>query len=540
AGVQASEATSSSSGAVENGFHFSLFGWNVGGCDISDLASAIQNATRRPLAPDAVLALQELPRAGVGWATEKQGSLQILSHRSDKAWRGAGVAFKSEVWSVARRVASGRGVWVQLKHMKFGSLVWVGSVHLTPGATHSQSEQEMSEFLRGMPKGVNSVVCQCDANAGIRWSLQEEQVMAVGLDGKANGVLDQLKCKHLQVVPPAEEQFGVPTSRPRQVGRRGHIIDYMSVSGIAGASLHVHVDSHIVLGTDHELLEGSLVIRKGSSISRFSTKPRVWCGGVDKIESLDQQVLVDLAMRCTRVVPGRSYRDPPDVKAAVQRARLLKSKDAWTQVRGLRKSARKKWEAERLARASQGDWGELRGCKQKQTGWEHGFAEAQKGDPHTVLRDHLELVYSGDGVRPNEGVYPGSTKGFDMQELRTALGQMKTGKSVGVDGTSAELLKALADLPGEAEHLLEFMTRTLVTHEVPRDWNVPLMVILAKVGTPTEAKHLRPISMGSAAGKLFSRMLLNRTLPFVRPSPSISADYEADRLISAVLKTISA
>ncbi|CAE7942104.1 unnamed protein product [Symbiodinium sp. KB8] len=251
-----------------------------------------------------------------------------------------------------------------LKHMKFGSLVWVGSVHLTPGATHSQSEQEMSEFLQGMPKGIHPVVCQCDANAGIRWSVQEEQVMAVGLDGKANGVLDQLKSKQLQVISPAEEQFGVPTSR---------------------------------------------------------------------IDSLDQQVLVDLAMKCTRCVPGLSYRDPPDVKA-------------------------------------------------------------QKGHPHTAVHNHLELVYSGDGVRPNEGVFPGSTKGFDLEELRTALGQMKTGKSVGVERNSAELLKAVADLPGGSDHLLEFMTRTLVTHEVPRDWNVPLMVILAKVGTPTEAKHLRQSS----------------------------------------------
>ena len=41
------------------------------------------------------------------------------------------------------------------------------------------------------------------------------------------------------------------------------------------------------------------------------------------------------------------------------------------------------------------------------------------------------------------------------------------------------------------------------------------MVLLAKITSPTEAKHLRPISMGSTAGKLVSRMLLNRTLPFV-------------------------
>ena len=127
----------------------------------------------------------------------------------------------------------------------------------------------------------------------------------------------------------------------------------------------------------------------------------------------------------------------------------------------------------------------------------------------------IEQVYKGDGVAPNDGVFPGATTGFDHEELRVALRQMKTGKSVGVDGTSAELLKALVELPGGADHLLEFMTRTLVTHQIPRDWNVPLMIILAKVASPSEAKHLRPISMGSAAGKLFSRMLLNRTMPHV-------------------------
>ena len=69
----------------------------------------------------------------------------------------------------------------------------------------------------------------------------------------------------------------------------------------------------------------------------------------------------------------------------------------------------------------------------------------------------------------------------------------------------------LVELPGGADHLLEFMTRTLVSHDIPKEWNVPFMIILAKVASPTEAKHLRPISMGSAACKLFSRMLLNRT-----------------------------
>ena len=497
-------------------FHIRVFGWNVGGCDISDLASAVTNAASRAPAPDDILVLQELPRAGAGWATEKQGAIHILSHRAESSWRGSGVAFNSDRWAVAKRVHAGRGVWVLLKHTTQGCRLWVGSIHLTPGATHAQSEQEMTDFLKPSPIGAIPVVCQCDANAAIRWCEQEGQVMPVGLDGKANEVLGQLEGKRLQLVPPGTGQWTTPTSRPRQQGRQGHIIDYMSVRGIARTRLRVHVDSYLVLGTDHELLEGSLVLRRGPPNLRFSTKPRVWTGGIDRVHHVDQQVLVDLAARCTKRAVGLAYRDPPEVKEAVHRAKFLKSKESWCQVRSLRKQARRKWESERLARASQGDWEALKQCKPpKQSGWEHTFADAQPGDPHTAVHNHLEKVYQGEGVRPNSGVFPGATKGFDLEELRTALGQMKTGKSVGVDGTSAELLKAIAELPGGAEHLLEFMTRTLVTHEIPRDWNAPLMIILAKVSTPLEAKHLRPISMNSAAGKLFSRMLLNRTLPHV-------------------------
>ncbi|OLQ00488.1 putative 149 kDa protein [Symbiodinium microadriaticum] len=515
-GCTAESGPARDAASSEGDFHLSLFGWNVGGCDISDLAAAVRQASSRVLAPGALLALQELPRAGAGWATEKQGLMQIVSYRAEHAWRGAGVAFHTEEWAVVKRVAAGRGVWIQLKHLKEGCAVWVGSVHLTPGATHAQSEQEMSDFMRGSPKVSIPAVCQCDANAAIRWGLHEGELLPVGTDGKANEVLSQLGGARFRMVAPGQSQLTTPTSRPRQAGRRGHIIDYLSVRGIARAKMFVHVDSHMVLGTDHELLEGTLSLRRGTPTRRFSSKPRVWIGGIDKVEYLDQQELVKLARRCTKVARGSAYQDPLVVKDAVRQARLLRSKEAWCRVRGLRKHARKQWEKDRLARASHGDWMALRGCRPpRHTGWEHAFAEAQDGDPHTVVHNHLESVYKGDGVQPNAEVFPGETKGFTLEELRVALGQMKNGKSVGVDGTSAELLKAMADLPGGADHLLELMTRTLVTHEVPPDWNVPLMIILAKVATPSEAKHLRPISMGSAAGKLFSRMLLNRTMPHV-------------------------
>ncbi|CAE7265287.1 lolT1 [Symbiodinium sp. CCMP2592] len=493
-----------------------VYGWNVGGAALSDLAKAVCEGARGALDPDAIVLLQELPRGTAGWTSEKQGTLEILSHRSEGAWRGAGLAFNTDSWCVVRRVARSRGCWVLLKHLVHGNQVWCGTAHFTPGCTQAQYESEVTNFFEGTPKGSVPVVCQFDANASIVWNQFDGEVLAVGRDGKANEALGQVESRGLVMVPPNPAQFRTPTSRPRQEGRRGSIIDYMATRGVRRAREIVHVDSCHVLGTDHELLQGELELMKGEAARRAPTAPRVWKGGVDLIKYLDQATLVQLASRCTKPAQGRGYRDPPDVKEAVARARLLRTKASWCTVRSLRKNARKVWESQRVERASQGDWGAFKDAKPKtHAGWQHSFADAQELDPHTVVHDHLQAVYQGRGVKPNKGVYEGDVTVFSEKELRDALSQMKRGKSVGVDGTSTELLQALVDVEGGFTHLLEFMNRTLVTQQIPDDWNTPLMILLPKILEPLEAKHLRPISMNSAVGKLFSRLLLNRTLKYV-------------------------
>ena len=49
--------------------------------------------------------------------------------------------------------------------------------------------------------------------------------------------------------------------------------------------------------------------------------------------------------------------------------------------------------------------------------------------------------------------------------------------------------------------------------DVPEDWSTALMIIIPKIARPVKSKELRPICLGSATSKLFSRMLLGRTLP---------------------------
>ena len=97
---------------------------------------------------------------------------------------------------------------------------------------------------------------------------------------------------------------------------------------------------------------------------------------------------------------------------------------------------------------------------------------------------------------------------FTVEELQVALASLKTGKSVGIDLTSAELLQGLVSVKGGRVHLLEYFNRVLTTRDIPRAWNRPLVVLLPKVPAPTSATQLRPIALGSSASKLFAKMLL--------------------------------
>ena len=96
---------------------------------------------------------------------------------------------------------------------------------------------------------------------------------------------------------------------------------------------------------------------------------------------------------------------------------------------------------------------------------------------------------------------------FTVTELEEAVGKAKNGKSVGEDGTSAELFKALIGDEESKKAILKWYNTVLHDGAVPRDWRAPI-----------EPKELRPIALGSAASKIFCRMLLARAEGVIRPA----------------------
>ncbi|CAE7779377.1 Zdhhc3, partial [Symbiodinium sp. CCMP2456] len=380
---------------------FPLISWNIGGASVTDLPQTVADAVGN-LQQDALLSFQELSRDEPGWHTAQHGQWTLLQHRQFDVWRGTGIAFRPDRWRVMRRKGTERGLWLRLRHVQ-GLEIWAGTAHFTPGCTQAQHAKEVGEHLTGLPPTAIPTFLTCDINAEVGWGFDDEGICrATGNNGKTQEFLGQCLQRGLRPVPPPPEDFRTPTSRPRQANRRGKQIDGILCNAGSPGPLRIFQGSCSAIGTDHELVATTITLHTTRAGTRFSTQPRVWTGGIADVGELTQGRLTELAKKHTAPRRGVAYVDPPEVKHAFRRAKHEGVPRLWTQARALRKKARSLWEQERLERATKGDWAEVRRLKPtKHVGWDIEFAEAnQDQDPHAVVHEHLQGIYSTGQVLP--------------------------------------------------------------------------------------------------------------------------------------------
>ena len=94
------------------------------------------------------------------------------------------------------------------------------------------------------------------------------------------------------------------------------------------------------------------------------------------------------------------------------------------------------------------------------------------------------------------------------EEITRALKSLKSGKSGGKDGITAELLKAD---PVTTVNYLERMFKAVWEHEkVPADWNKGLIVKIPKKGDKTVCDNYRGITLLSVPSKILGKVLIGR------------------------------
>ncbi|OLQ14939.1 putative 149 kDa protein [Symbiodinium microadriaticum] len=109
-------------------------------------------------------------------------------------------------------------------------------------------------------------------------------------------------------------------------------------------------------------------------------------------------------------------------------------------------------------------------------------------------------------------------KPVHIDEIVQALVGMKSRSSLGPDLIGVDLLRKLCEVaPDEPCHLY---TEVLRSGVIPDDWGASFLALLPKVRSPASPGDLRPIAMSSAAFKVMSRVVMNRSFHQLRqPSP---------------------
>ena len=502
-----------------------MVSWNVGGSCLSAFPEGTRQATAEFGGSDdtssqqwlssVVVGLQEVPRIEAGWKSVELEGWTILQHRAEDAWRGVAVAYRPQCWTVMRRKQCSRGIWVKLRHVLLGVEAWFGSCHFTQGCSQLQHSTEVREALQALPPNMLPAVLAADTNANLGWTVGGDQPhgVAYGMDGKGVRMLEAFGHRGLSVIGVKEGHERLPTSRPRKQGVRGNVIDMIAGARIRTGPLWIAKDSHCVVGTDHEAVMCYLYLQCATGqAKRFDCRPRQVVRELPVSEHIDQNVLQSLAHAHTRCKASQGYKDSDQVKTLFSEARRNNTAAAWKRAHEARRNERHRWEQTRLDAASVGDWKELGKARRVQQNWEDHFADVNLGMSHEKVHEHLQAIYEGEPLDPWDERGETSSDPFSMEDFLSAARKGRLGRATGPDGVPHELPLSLAGHSTEGPKLLAWFNDILATGNIPTEWGSVVMILLAKIPKPETAKHVRPISLGSGTSKLFSRMLLEKSL----------------------------
>ena len=181
-------------------------------------------------------------------------------------------------------------------------------------------------------------------------------------------------------------------------------------------------------------------------------------------------------------------------------------------------------------RVAAGDWGAYRDIKAERgrRNWWGGLLthksaqkvgkevtehlEAKVRVPDLQWDDKLRNIVGEIDCKDND------LRPVHIDEIVQALVGMKSRSSLGPDLIGVDLLRKLCEVaPDEPCHLY---TEVLRSGVIPDDWGASFLALLPKVRSPASPGDLRPIAMSSAAFKVMSRVVMNRSFHQLRqPSP---------------------
>ena len=132
--------------------------------------------------------------------------------------------------------------------------------------------------------------------------------------------------------------------------------------------------------------------------------------------------------------------------------------------------------------------------------WKEHFEEVlNRPEPEIPIEANLD--YQIEEIEIDTGP-------IKKEEILKALKRLKNGKSGGIDGITAEILKA--DTPTTTKCLLKLFNMIWIGEEIPKDWNKGLIIKIVKKGDTTLCDNYRGITLLSVPSKIFTKIIIQR------------------------------
>ena len=118
-------------------------------------------------------------------------------------------------------------------------------------------------------------------------------------------------------------------------------------------------------------------------------------------------------------------------------------------------------------------------------------------------------------------------KSINAEQVREAIGKLRTSKSFGDDGISSYFLKLA--MPFIEDSLVYLFNTSLETSQFPDPWKIARVSPIFKDGDKTEKSNYRPISVLPVVSRLFEKLVFNQLYQYLNDNCFINSNQSGFR-----------
>ena len=118
-------------------------------------------------------------------------------------------------------------------------------------------------------------------------------------------------------------------------------------------------------------------------------------------------------------------------------------------------------------------------------------------------------------------------KSINAEQVREAIGKLRTSKSFGDDGISSYFLKLA--MPFIEDSLVFLFNTSLETNQFPDPWKIARVSPIFKDGEKTEKSNYRPISVLPVVSRLFEKLVFNQLYLYLNDNCFINSNQSGFR-----------